>query len=273
MTQNKELAKDQQKNDLVNSVLTRVNELQKSGGINIPSDYSAANALQAAWLILNEIPEKGGEPLINKCTKTSISKALFEMVSIGLNPMKNQCAFVPRGQVLTLQREYQGNIAIAKRVGGLKDINAIAVHAEDVFSFGVDVESGTYKITKHETTLKSLDSAVVGAYAVVELVTGEKYAVIMTMEQIRKAWEQGSLKGAGPAHKNFTDEMAKKTVINRACKPLINSSNDMDLFISERKEDDVQEAVFEEIEENANTGDVITIEEVAAEVVEENPGF
>ena len=41
---------------------------------------------------------------------------------------------------------------------------------------------------------------------------------------------QGATKGGSPAHKNFGDEMAKKTVIGRACKILIGMSDDSALF-------------------------------------------
>ena len=50
----------------------------------------------------------------------------------------------------------------------------------------------------------------------------------MTMDEIRKAWAQGAAKGGCPAHKNFPQEMAKKTVINRACKIFVNTSTDAD---------------------------------------------
>ena len=57
------------------------------------------------------------------------------------------------------------------------------------------------------------------------------YTCIMTMEQIQKAWNQGATKGNSPAHKNFTDEMAKKSVINRCCKNFVNSAKDNDVLI------------------------------------------
>ena len=53
---------------------------------------------------------------------------------------------------------------------------------------------------------------------------------IMSMIQIRDAWNQGPMKGNSPAHKNFPDQMACKTVINRACKLLIRASDDSVLY-------------------------------------------
>lgn len=117
----------------------------------------------------------------------------------------------------------------------------------------------------------------------------------MNMNQIRNAWNQGYAKGASGAHKNFTDEMAKKTVINRACKMFANTSDDSDLLIeafnnSDRELDDKEliestdEAVEKEIEENANKktidipeDNVVNADFKEVENVEQNtfdgPGF
>ena len=54
------------------------------------------------------------------------------------------------------------------------------------------------------------------------------------------------------AHQNFTDEMAKKTVINRICKSIINSSDDTALFDDEKETPTVYDAAEEEIIEKEN---------------------
>ena len=79
------------------------------------------------------------------------------------------------------------------------------------------------------------------------------------MAQIQKSWEQGPTKGQSPAHKNFPGEMAKKTVINRACKLLIAASDDSVLM--EPGEDGRIGRVKAEIEAEANQGAVIDIPE------------
>jgi len=98
------------------------------------------------------------------------------------------------------------------------------------------------------------------------------------MAQIQKSWEQGPTKGQSPAHKNFPGEMAKKTVINRACKLLIAASDDSVLM--EPGEDGRIGRVKAEIEAEANQGAVINIPEeesvqAVVEVVDspKEPGF
>ena len=91
------------------------------------------------------------------------------------------------------------------------------------------------------------------------------------MDQIRKAWNQGAMKGNSPAHKNFPDQMAMKTVINRACKMYANTSDDSDVFEELRS---VAVEVQEEVEEKANKemldfDDEEIIEEKETEIDEE----
>ena len=56
----------------------------------------------------------------------------------------------------------------------------------------------------------------------------------------------GNIK-TGSTHYEFMEEMAKKTVINRACKPIINSSSDAYLYQSVQR----QEMIEAEVEANA----------------------
>ena len=83
----------------------------------------------------------------------------------------------------------------------------------------------------------------------------------MSMAQIRNSWNQGQAKGKSMAHENFTEEMAKKTVISRACKLFANTSDDSDLLIeafnnTDREINTTEETdkeVTQEIEEKANS--------------------
>ncbi len=71
--------------------------------------------------------------------------------------------------------------------------------------------------------------------------------------------EKGNLKDSS-THGKFTAEMALKTVINRCCKAVINSSSDNALLLERinRNEDLADRAEAEaEIEEVENTGEVL----------------
>ena len=113
------------------------------------------------------------------------------------------------------------------------------------------------------------------AYAILTFPDGTKKTTLMTIDQIHKAWAQGQTRGNSPAHKNFPAEMAKKTVINRACKIAIKSSDDSSLNLVKEtmraNDDSITEAIVAaEIEENANQIEVDIVDDTEAdyEVVE-----
>ena len=56
------------------------------------------------------------------------------------------------------------------------------------------------------------------------------------------------MKGKSPAHLNFRDEMAKKTVINRCIKNYINSRDDQDIIIQTINETTSNDYEYEDVD-------------------------
>lgn len=257
------------KRDISAQVLTKVDTFQRTGELRLPKDYSPENALKSAYIILSD-PKNN---LLAKCTKESVATALLKMVTWGLSPLKSQCYFIPYGDKLECTPDYSGNIALAKRYGGLKTIKANAIFEGDEFEFEVGMD-GRRKVIKHKQTLGSIDSPVVGAYAVYELEDGTTDTEVMSIDMIHKAWGQGATKGNSPAHRNFADQMAQKTVINRACKLLIRSSSDAVLMGADRDTElEAPNRYTKEVELEANQGDIIDIptDEVTSEPATSEP--
>lgn len=218
--------------NISDQVLARIEHFQQEGGLRLPANYSVENHMKSAWLVLQATTDRNGKRALDVCTKGSIANALFDMVLQGLSVSKKQGYFIVYGNSLEFQRSYFGTIALAKRCGGIKgEPVANIIYEGDEFIYMIDPKTGRKSIVKHEQKIENIDnSKIVGAYAIVTYGDGSTEVTIMSMAQIRKAWEQGATKGNSPAHKNFTDEMAKKTVIGRACKAVINSSDDAWLY-------------------------------------------
>ncbi len=256
--------------DLTTLVLNKVIAFQQSGEIRIPKDYSPENALKSAMLILQETKDRNNNPVLQSCTQESIANSLLKMVVWGLSPLKKQGDFIAYGSQLDFSPEYTGNLVLAKRYGGLKDYNAKAIFKGDVFEFETEDEFPyRTRILKHKRSLESMGGEVIGAYFAYELDNGSKDVEIMNMVQIRNAWNQGQMKGNSGAHKNFTDQMAIKTVINRGCKLLIRGSDDSVLYTNDEEQivyDPVAEGVKSDIAKNANKK---TMSFDDAEVIEE----
>lgn len=252
-----------QERNITDKVLSRVKKLEEKGQLKVPANYSPENALKSAYLILTETLDKDKKPVLQSCSEASIANALLDMVIQGLSPAKKQCYFIAYGGKLQLSRSYLGTIAVTKRLKGVKNVVANIIYEGDEFAYEFDLDTGLKKITKHEQNFENIDPAKIkGAYAIIVMEDGQNYIEIMNINQIKKSWNQGAAKGNSGAHQNFADEMAKKTVINRACKMFVNTSDDSDLLIeainnSEEKSYDesnlITNAEYEVKEEIKNT--------------------
>jgi len=253
--------------EITTDVLRAIEQLQGNGELRLPDGYSAENALKSAQLFLADMVVSG-KSVFEACTPASIANSLLKMVVQGLSVAKNQCYFIPYGNQLGYQRSYNGSVALAKRVAGVTKVVPVIIYEGDDFEFGIDLETGIRKVTKHETEFANIDNGKIkGAYAVVHYADGSKTTEIMTISEIEQSWQQGATKGNSPAHKNFRQEMAKKTVINRACKEPIATSDDAHLYFNEDKAPTVAEQVKHEIDTHANA-ETIGFEDVTEESAE-----
>lgn len=234
--------------EISTQILARIDEFTSTGEIILPNDYSPANALKGAMLVLKEAKDRQGNPVLTVCSKESIATAMLKMVVEGLSPLKSQGYFIPYGKDLTWIRSYQGSVALAKRVGGVSDVVSNVVYEGDDFVFQINPLTGYKEIVKHIPNITNISNdKIVGAYAVILYTDGRRDLEVMTIKEIETAWGQGATKGNSPAHKGFRQEMAKKTVINRACKTPINASSDAHLFLSETEPEQTTEDVKAEI--------------------------
>ena len=207
---------------ITSNVANRIEEM-KDEGLLVAPNYSVSNALSSAYYALKNA---SGGNLLEKCTHESIYNALLDMITQGLSPAKTQCYFIPYGNKVKLTRSYFGTMKVVKQLPEVKDIYAQVIYEGD------DVEiknvEGHKVLVKHDTNWLNQDNPIIGAYCIIEKNDGEKVLTIMTKKEIDKAWAQSKNKSV---QNNFPQEMAKRTVINRAAKQFFNTSDDNDLFI------------------------------------------
>ena len=207
---------------ITSPVATRIQEMQKEG-LMIAQNYSVSNALSSAYYALKN---SSSGNLLQQCTQDSVYNALLDMVTQGLSPAKTQCYFIPYGNVVKLTRSYFGTMKVVKQLPEVKDIYAQIIFKGDEFE--AENVDGRWKFVSHKSSWKNQDNPIEGAYCVIEKTDGEKILTIMTKKEIDKSWAQAKTKNV---QNNFPQEMAKRTVINRAAKQFFNTSDDNDLFI------------------------------------------
>lgn len=259
--QNTQLMK--QEKDIFTSVMNRVRSFQMNGELIFPADYVPENALKAAQLKLYEVYDKNNRPALEVCTKESIANALLSTVVQGLNPDKKQCYYIVRGNKLCMDRSYFGDAHVAMTVDrNIADIVPKVVYEGDEIE--VETVKGKDIVTYHKTDPFNRDkSKIVGAYCNVIYNDGTYYSVIMTFDEIKQSWRQSPIKPVNEdgsikkdtTHDKFTAEMCQRTVVRKACTPIINKSSDKSLIAKFARESALESAEAEveaEIAENAN---------------------
>lgn len=250
------------------AVMARIKEYEANGTMVLPKNYVVENQLKSAWLALQETKDRNNNLALAVCSKDSIARALLDMVLQGLSVVKKQAYFIVYGDKLNCVRSYFGTVALAKQAGGVStDPVANVIYEGDEFKYEIDPRTGITRIIQHDQKLENINiEKIKGAYCVVT--KGDSTEVtIMTMAQIRKAWEQGATKGNSPAHKNFTDEMCKKSVIGRACKMAINASNDAWMLEDMKDELDIDTVAEQRNETVKKQATQVSTEDVSFEDV------
>jgi recombination protein RecT len=269
------------KKSVVDVVAAKIGGFIANREIDLPKSYSVGNALKSAWLILQNTEDRNHAKALEVCTKDSIANALLDMIVQGLNPEKKQCYFIVYGKVLNCQRSYFGSMAVTKMVQPKVDDFAYeVVYEDDTFKYGIKL--GKKIITEHEQDIKNVDKKkIIAAYCIALDKEGNPFRTdIMTMDEIKQAWKQskmspvddnGNVK-ADSTQGKFTADMAKKTVVNRTCKAIVNASSDNALLLDRmnRAEDFADRAAVEaDIEEHADKGPVLSLADATQEEARE----
>lgn len=145
----------------------------------------------------------------------------------GLSPAKDQCYFIVYGNELQMQRSYFGTVAAVKRLDGVKKVKAEVVHEKDDFEIGAN-EDMELVVKRFVPKFENQDKPIIGAFAMIKTDEGTDFTV-MTKKEINQSWAQTRQKN-NKVQQNFSQEMAKRTVLNRAAKMFINTSDDSDLL-------------------------------------------
>ena len=196
------------------AIIKNTNEFVKD--LQLPSNYNYNKAIKSFCLALPDV--KG----IENATARSVFLAAQSYVNKGLDISKNQCALIMYGDKLTLQKQYQGNVALAKKSNpNIVDITSSAIYEGDK----IEIEKINGKtIVRHTTDFANMNNKVIGAYATIIYNDGTTDSEIMPMSAIEMSW---SMTRAGTSvHKKFPTQMARKTVLNKLCSTIINSSID-----------------------------------------------
>ena len=227
---------------VTSNVANRI-EAMKGEGLLIAPNYSVSNALSSAYYALKN---SSSGNLLQQCTQDSVYNVLLEMVTQGLSPAKKQCYFIKYGSEVQLRMSYFGTVKTIKQLQDIKDVVANVVYEGDELE--IAVENGRKKLVKHVTDWRNADKPIIAAYCIISKNDGDEFFEIMTKAQIDKSWSKAKTKNV---QIDFPDQMAMRTVINRAAKLFINTSDDSDLLAGA-----INNTIADEYEDGRQTKDV-----------------
>lgn len=262
------------KKNVVDVTSLKIREYTTSGELQLPKNYSAENAMKAAWLTMQTTVDRDNKPALSVCTPNSISLALLDMIVQGLNPAKKQCYFIVYGKQLVCMRSYHGSVAVVKQICGAKDVDSQVIWGDDEFEY--EIKNGVKHVTMHRQKFANVGKNPQGAYCTITKSDGTIYTDIMTMAQIEQSWTKSKMnpKSDKSTHSQFPEEMIRRTVINRACKKFINSSSDSSILIkSINRASEVQAEIEldDDVAENANTV-LIDVDDDQEQVIDADTG-
>ena len=237
--------------EIGDTVIKRIQELCEAG-FTMPADYNYVNAIKMSYLKIAEVKDKNGKRALEVCTPASIQTALFKMVTRGLNMALDQCYPIVRGDQLCIDPSYFGQVLLVKRIYPDWEPFPVVIHEGDEFVYKIDAESGRKVLIKHEQSLENIDKDFVGAYMYIPSKQGPNLYV-MTKKQIMTAWSKSpSQQGV---HKQFTEKMISKTIVNSGCRMVINSTPELngagepDDEESQNEVRDLRPSEFQEVKE------------------------
>ncbi|AYG01683.1 RecT family recombinase [Lactococcus allomyrinae] len=272
-------------------------------GIKYPVGFDPDNAQKSALYELSKVVDKNGVSMVDKAmtnikTYNSIINAVNNMLIQGLDAGKKQAYFIAYGDEVQLQRSYFGTVTMLERLPEVKRVKAFEYYEDNVPTFGFDPTTMSQTIKEWLPQHKSQELA--GAFAVIEKSDGGFEITNMDIEEIHKSWSQSQnygqtvwlntpeeVKKAKEAGHNvitrgtknfyktnepnsvqskFGGEMAKRTVINRAAKLYVNSTNAPTQLIQAYNETTANE--YKEHEKDEPLKDVTPPRDYAREISE-----
>lgn len=215
--------------DISDQVMGRIADMVDKQELRLPDGYNAGTALRGAMLILQETKDKNGQSALQVCTKASVVNALLNMCIQGLQPEKKQCYFIAYGNQLQLFRSYFGTqCALRRAVPSVGKIVADVAHEGDKYEWDVN-QLGERYITRITTDpIENMGKPYKFGFCNIYDTEGNLMAsTTMSWANIEASWAQSkTYKFDDSPHKKFPEEMSKRTLINRACKNILNSSTE-----------------------------------------------
>ena len=199
-----------------------INKNIRDNKITVPEGYNVSNEITMALMMIAQTNDKDGRPALESCSRESIMTQLRLMAQNGLSMAQKQCYPIVRKPKLCIDISYFGTISIIKRLMPGYDVRANVIYKDDTYDYIWNEETQCYQVTNIKSSIENRDKPIVGAYGTIfEKATGKViFSEVMSWKEILTSWSHAK---TDKVQKEFPQEMAKRTLIQRMCKLLLNT--------------------------------------------------
>ena len=199
-----------------------INKNIRDNKITVPEGYNVSNEITMALMMIAQTNDKNGRPALETCTRESIMTQLRLMAQNGLSMAQKQCYPIVRKPKLCIDISYFGTISIIKRLMPGYDVRANVIYKDDTYDYIWNEETQCYQVTNIKSSIENRDKPIVGAYGTIfEKATGKViFSEVMSWKEILTSWSHAK---TDKVQKEFPQEMAKRTLIQRMCKLFLNT--------------------------------------------------
>ena len=199
-----------------------INKNIRDNKITVPEGYNVSNEITMALMMIAQTNDKDGRPALESCSRESIMTQLRLMAQNGLSMAQKQCYPIVRKPKLCIDISYFGTISIIKRLMPGYDVRANVIYKDDTYDYIWNEETQCYQVTNIKSSIENRDKPIVGAYGTIfEKATGKViFSEGMSWKEILTSWSHAK---TDKVQKEFPQEMAKRTLIQRMCKLFLNT--------------------------------------------------
>ncbi len=199
-----------------------INKNIRDNKITVPEGYNVSNEITMALMMIAQTNNKDGRPALETCSRESIMTQLRLMAQNGVSMAQKQCYPIVRGNKLCIDISYFGTISIIKRLMPGYDVRANVIYKDDTYDYIWNEETQCYQVTNIKSSIENRDKPIVGAYGTIfEKATGKViFSEVMSWKEILTSWSHAK---TDKVQKEFPQEMAKRTLIQRMCKLFLNT--------------------------------------------------
>jgi len=196
-------------NQKVETIRKMLDGSKQQIALALPRHLNADRMLRIAMTSVRRTPE------LLACTPQSLVGAVIQAAQLGLEPdgVLGHAYLVPFKDTCQLIVGYKGYVDLARRSGQVSTIYARVVYAKDQFEYSF----GLQEKLEHVPTRDPEPGDIVYAYAVIKMKDGGVQFDVMNRREVDAIRKRSPSGNSGPWVTDYA-EMAKKTVLRRACK-------------------------------------------------------